>query len=324
MKRRAAVLRALLSVPFAWAAAAPAGAQGVPARPVTIVVGFPPGAVSDLTARVLAERLAPRLGQPVLVENRPGQDGGIGATAVARARPDGHTLLFASNSSHGANPSLYRQLSYDPVADFAPVHGVARQPTVVLVRADSPARGVAELVRLSREGPRGLAWGHGNTSTHVVGAMIAARTGLRGERVPFRGNPQALTELVAGRLDFAVADFFTGMEQVRAGALRPLAVSGRARSPHAPEVPSLVEEGFLEAEIVAWTAVFAPAGTPAPVVERLSGAFRAVLEEPEARAFLARTGSEPFPLGPEELAAHVPAEIARWAAYAAAAGIERQ
>jgi tripartite-type tricarboxylate transporter receptor subunit TctC len=316
--RRGAMLGLLSGVALARGNAT---AQG---RSATIVVGFPPGTVSDLTTRFLAERLAARLGHPVQVENRPGADGGIGAAAVARARPDGTTLLYATNSSHGANPSLYRSLAYDPVADFAAIHGIARQATVIVARTDAPFRTIAALVEASRAAPGGLTWGHGNTSTHVVGAMLATRTGLRAERVPFRGNPQSLTELVAGRLDFAVADLFTGMEQVKAGALRALAVSGAARSALAPEVPSLVELGVFETEIVAWGGLFAPAGTPEPVILRLAATVREILSEPGMQALLARTGAEVFPLGPEELAAHVPAEIARWARYIATAGIEKQ
>ena len=305
-------------------AAGPLGAQPYPSRTITMVVGFPAGAVSDLTTRFLAERLARRVGQPVVVENRPGVDGAIGATHVARSRPDGYTLLYTSNSTHAANPNLYRRLTYDAVADFAPVAGIVRQPTVVVVRADSPARSIAELVALSRSKPAGLSYGHGNTSTLIVGEMLRIRSGMIAERVPFRGNPQSLTELVAGRLDFAVADIFTGLEQVRGGGLRALAVSSRERSRQAPEVPTLVEDGYLEAPIEAWTGVFAPASTAREIVERLSGEFLAILGNSETLEFVARTGSEPFPLSPAELGEHVRSEIGRWAGYIATARIEPQ
>jgi tripartite-type tricarboxylate transporter receptor subunit TctC len=323
-RRAFLALGAALAGPLGTLGDAAAQTSSYPSRPVTFVVGFPAGAVSDLTTRFLAERLARRLGQPVVVENRPGVDGAIGATHVARARPDGHTLLYTSNSTHATNPNLYRRLTYDAVADFAPVAGIARQPTVVVVRADSPATSIAELVTLSRSKPGGLAFGQGNTSTLIVGETLRIRSGMVAERVPFRGNPQSLTELVAGRLDFAVADIFTGLEQVRGGALRALAVSSRERSALAPDIPTLVEGGYLDAPIEAWTGVFAPAATPREIVERLSAEFLAILREQETLDFIARTGSEPFPLGPTELGEHVRTEIRRWGEYVAAAGIEKQ
>lgn len=219
--------------------------------------------------------------------------------------------------------SLYRSLSYDPVADFVPVTGLLRQPTMV-VRLDSPARTIADLVPLSHGRAGGLSYGYGNTSTRVVGAIIRLRGGVQSEGVPFRGNPQSLIELAAGRLDFAVTDAFTGMEQVRGGAVRALAVSSTQRLGGLPEVPSLVETGVLENEIVAWTAVFAPAGTPAPIVERLGSELRAILAGPDAVEMRARLVSEPFPVASAALAEHMQADIARWASYVMAAGIERQ
>ncbi|HWT09938.1 MAG TPA: tripartite tricarboxylate transporter substrate binding protein [Roseomonas sp.] len=310
----------------AGAAALPRGAARAdtfPTRPITMVVGFPAGTASDTTTRFLAERLARRFGQPVVVENRPGVDGGIGATAVARARPDGYTLLHSSSSAHAANVSLYRSLTYDPVADFTPVAGILRQPTVVLVRADSPVRDMAGLVALSRSRSGGLNYGYGNTSTRVAGAMVQRR-GLQGQGVSFRGNPQALTELVAGRLDFAVADAFTGVAQVQAGALRALAVSGDAPTPRLPGVPSLVQLGLLETPVVAWTAIFGPAGMPPAIVSQLGEAIHAIMAEPDGVALLDRLVADPFPLPSAELGQYMRADIARWAAHVRLAGIEPQ
>ncbi len=299
-------------------------AETFPTRPITIVVGFPAGTASDTTSRFLAERMGRRMGQPVVVENRPGVDGGIGATAVARARADGYTLLHSSSSAHAANVSLYRTLSYDPVADFAPVAGILRQPTVVLVRPDSPARTVQELVALSRQRPGGLNYGYGNTSTRVVGALMQRRGGLQGQGVTFRGNPQALSELIAGRLDFAVADAFTGAAQVQQGALRALAVSADAPTPRLPGVPSLVQLGLLDHAVAAWTGIFAPAAVPPAIVAQLSTEIRAIIAEPDGVALLERLVADPFPLSSAELGEYMRADIARWAEYVRLAGIEPQ
>lgn len=301
-----------------------ARAETFPTRPITMVVGFPAGTASDTATRFIAEGLARRFGQPVVVENRPGVDGGIGATAVARARPDGYTLLHSSSSAHAANVSLYRSLTYDPVADFTPVAGILRQPTVVLVRPDSPARDMATLVALSRERPGGLNYGFGNTSTRVAGALLQRRSGLQGQAVSFRGNPQSLTELAAGRLDFAVADAFTGAAQVQAGALRALAVSSDAPTPRLPGVPSLVQLGLLEEAVVAWTAIFAPAGVPSAIVAQLGTAIHAIIAAPDGQALLARLVADPFPLNSAELGQYMRADIARWAANVRLAGIEPQ
>ena len=321
MKRSDLLKLALLG---ATAPLVTARAETFPTRRITLVVGFPAGTASDLMSRFLADHLARRLGQAVVVENRPGADGGVGATAVARSRPDGYTLLYSTSSAHAANVSLYRSLSYDPVADFAPVTGVLRQPTVVLVRPDSPMRTVADLAAASRAGAQGLSYGYGNTSTRVVGAMLEQRGGVKATGVSFRGNPQSLTELIAGRLDFAVTDAFTGAAQVRAGALRAVAVSSEAPIAALPGTPSLVQLGVLQAPIVAWTGIFAPAATPAAIVEQISGEIRSILSTDEGAGILARLVAEPFPTQPQALGEHMRADIARWADYVKLAGIEPQ
>ena len=299
-------------------------AETFPTRRITLVVGFPAGTASDLMSRFLAENLARRLGQPVVVENRPGADGGVGATSVARSRPDGYTLLYSTSSAHAANVSLYRSLSYDPINDFAPVAGVLRQPTVVLVRPDSPMRTVADLAAASRAAAQGLSYGYGNTSTRVVGAMLEQRGGVKATAVSFRGNPQSLTELIAGRLDFAVTDAFTGAAQVQAGALRPIAVSSDAPIAYLPGTPSLVQLGVLQAPVVAWTAIFAPAGTPPAIVAQLSGEIRSILAANDGSAILARLVAEEFAVQPHALGEYMRADIARWGDYVRLAGIEPQ
>jgi tripartite-type tricarboxylate transporter receptor subunit TctC len=304
--------------------AASVQAQAFPARPITLLVGFPPGTASDTVSRFLADRMGRSLGQTMTVENRPGVDGGIAATAVARARPDGYTLLYSTSSAHAANVSLYRSPGYDPAADFTPIGGVLRQPTVVLVRADSPVRDLAGLAALSQRNAAGLNHGFGNTSTRIVGEMLQRRGNVRTTGVSFRGNPQSLTELIAGRLDFAVADAFTGTAQVRAGTLRALAVSGAAPSAALPGAPSLVTMGVLEDPIVAWTGIFAPAGLPAPIRSALGAAMAAAMTGPDWDGLMDRLVAESQPLSGDALGALVRADIARWAAYVTMAGIEPQ
>lgn len=317
--KRADFLRLSL---FATALPATAAAQEAPGRRITLLVGFPAGTSSDLMSRFLAERLQRRLGQLVVVENRPGADGNVAATAVARARPDGTTLLYSTSSAHAANVSLYRNLGYDPVTDFTPISGVMRQPTVVLVRPDSPIRSVADLATASRARAEGLSYGYGNSSTRIVGAMLEQRGGVRGTAISFRGNPQSLTELVAGRLDFATTDAFTGVAQVQAGTLRAIAVSSEAPDSRLPGVPSLVQLGILEAPIVAWTAIFGPPGMPAPLATQIGDAVRAALAEEEGAAMLARLVADAFPQDSAALAGTMRADIARWASYVRMAGIE--
>ncbi|WP_426960105.1 Bug family tripartite tricarboxylate transporter substrate binding protein [Muricoccus radiodurans] len=307
----------------AAALAVPALAQSFPSRPVTLVAGFPAGTSVDLFARWLAERLSRALGQPVIVENRPGADGATAAAFVARARPDGHTILYTTSSTHGASPSLYTSLPFDPVADFAPVAKLLDQPLLLLVRPDGPAS-VGALVAAAQVAPRLLFYGHGNTSTRVAAELLRSRAGLRLERVPYRGNPQSIQDLIAGRLDFAFTDFTTGIEQVRAGALRSLAVTSAARNPQLSETPTLAESGFPGFELVAWGGVVAPAATPEPVVQRLSNEIIAIMRAPEASAFGERIGIFPAPQGPTEFGPYIRAEIARWADYVAVAGIEKQ
>jgi tripartite-type tricarboxylate transporter receptor subunit TctC len=322
--KRADFLRLSLLAAALPATALPisARAQDAPSRRITLLVGFPAGTSSDLMSRFLAERLQRRLGQVVVVENRPGADGNVAAAAVARARPDGTTLLYSTSSAHAANVSLYRNLGHDPLVDFTPISGVLRQPTVVLVRPDSPIRSVADLAAASRARAEGLSYGYGNSSTRIVGALLEQRAGVRGTAVAFRGNPQSLTELIAGRLDFAATDAFTGVAQVQAGALRAIAVSSEAPDSRLPGVPSLVQLGILEAPIVAWTGIFGPAGMTAALTTQIGDAVRAALAEEEGAAMLARLVADAFPQDSAALTATMRADIARWAGYVRLAGIE--
>ena len=318
--------RSLATWPVAALAASalPARAQAWPTRPITLVAGFPPGTSVDILARWLAEQLARTLGQPVVVENRPGVDGGIAATHVARSRPDGYTILYTTSSSHGASPSLYRNLAFDPVADFAPVTKLVDQPMLVLVRPDSPARTLAELLDQARRAPRPLFYGFGNTSTRIGAEVLRHRAGVSFERVPYPGNPRSLQDLIAGRLDFVFTDFTTGVDQVRQGALRALAVTSAAPNAQLPDVPSIAQQGFPGYDIVAWGGIVAPAATPADIVARLNAEITRALSAPEAAPLFHRLGLFAAPMSPSAFGAYIRAEIIRWRDYVTIAGIEPQ
>ena len=321
MRRRSL---AAWSVAASAAIALPAHAQAWPTRPVTLVAGFPAGTSVDILARWLADQLARPLNQPVIVENRPGVDGGIAATHVARSRPDGHTILYTTSSSHGASPSLYRTLPFDPLADFAPVTKLVDQPMLVLVRPDSMPRTLSALLDQARRAPRPLFYGFGNTSTRIGAEVLRHRAGVQFERVPYPGNPRSLQDLIAGRLDFVFTDFTTGVEQVRQGALRALAVTSATRNAQLPDVPSVAEQGFPGYDIVAWGGIVAPAATPADIVARLNAEITRAMSAPEAAPLFQRLGLSPAPMSPTEFGAYIRAEIARWRDYVTIAGIEPQ
>ena len=302
----------------------PARAAAFPTRAVTMIVPFPAGSSTDAVARFVGERLSSRFGQPVMIENKAGADGILGAQAAARAAPDGHTLLFTSNSTHASNPNLYSSLPYDPVRDFAPIARILRINLVLVVRPDFPAGSVEDLLALARAQPGKLTFGHGNTSSRAAGELFAVDGKVELTRVPYRGNPQAISDLMGGRIDLMFADLGTAQELISVGTLRPLAVTSPARAPQLPAIPTVAETGLSGFDMSGWVAVFAPAGTPSTAVEALSSAIDEVVRSPEAERFLFRMGSEPFPASPRDLAAFVSAEMAKWALIVQKAKIEKQ
>ncbi len=321
MRRRSALACATLG---SLALAYPALSQTWPARPIQIVAGFPPGTSVDLLARWVAEQLSRSLGQPVVIENRPGADGGLAAAQVARARPDGYTLLYTTSSAHGASPSLYRTLNFDPIGDFTPVTKLVDQSMLLMVRPDDPARSLGDLVARARSAPRPLFYGHGNTSTRVAAELLRAQMRIPLERVQYRGNPLALQDLIAGRIDFAFTDFTTGVEQARQGLLRPVAVTSARRNAQLPDVATMAEQGMPGFDLVAWGGIVAPAGTPAGIVARLSMEIARIVVTPEATTFFDRIGLVAAPMSPAEFGDYIRAEIGRWREYVTVAGIEPQ
>ena len=312
---RARVLR-LASAAFAVCAALialPAAAQ-YPNKPVKMVVPFIAGSSPDVLARMVGERLTAKLGQPVVIDNKGGAGGNVGAEFAAKQPADGYTLMLAT-SSHLVNPSLYSKVGYDPVRDFVPVALLIRMASLLVVPLDSPAKNVNELIALAKARPGQLNFGSGGNGSqaHLAGAMFKSTAGLDIVHVPYRGAPEIITSMLSGSTQLAFPTFSTTLPQVKAGKLRPLAVTGAARNPLLPEVPTLREampDGF---DLAAWFGIWAPAGTPADIVKKLNADITAVLSDPEFRAKLAADGSEVFPGGtPDEFAGFVKSETAKW------------
>ena len=299
---------------FAAARGALAQASWTPDRPIRLVVPFAPGGSTDVTARLVAEAIAPRLGQPVVIENRPGAGGNIGSEAVARSAPDGHTLVMGTSSTHATNIALYRNLPYQPLRDFAPVGQVAFIPNLLVVHPDVPARDLPALIALGKARPGSLNFGNAGsgTSQHLSAAMIASRAGIEVTHVAYRGGAPAVTDLLGGKIQAMAAPLVEVIGHVQAGRLRAVAVTTARRSDLLPEVPTIAETipGF---EVALWNGIFAPAGTPAAAVLRISAAIAEAMRTDDMRAKLAQQGSEPVGSTPEQFAAFIATEIPKWA-----------
>ena len=296
--------------------AATARAQSAwPDRPVRFVVPFPPGSISDAVARILADKLTPVLGQRVVVENRGGAAGNIGMAHVAHEPADGYTFVIASSGTHGSNPPLYRNVGYDPMKDFAPVIGMIRVPNVLVVRNALPARNVAEFIAYAKAQDGKLTYGSiGNgSSQHLAGTQFEQVAGVKLTHVPYRAVPPLLLDMQSDRLDASFQLVPNVIEQVKAGQIRALAVTVNHRVPALAEVPTMAQAGLNGYETAGWFGLLAPANTPTPIIQRLHQASADILATPEMHARLAAMGSEPMPLGPEEFASFIAAELPRWA-----------
>lgn len=298
------------------------GQDAYPMRPIRYIVAFPAGASTDISARRVAQYISVKTGQPAIVENRPGANGFLACETVARASPDGYTILFTATTTHGANPALFKKLPYDPIKDFAPVGRVGETGMFVVVPPDSPAQSVSDLTKLAKSRPGKLFYGSGNASSQVAVEMYKSSTGTDIVNVPYKGIPQAVQDLIAKRLDFMIADIITTLPLVQRGQLRALAVTTPKRSAKMADVPTMQEIGFNGYVMTSWTAMFAPAGTPRPVINTLNSILREALATPEILAAYAATGAEATPSTPDELGEFVREEIAKWSKVAKAAGIE--
>ena len=315
--------RALLAaIPLLGASAAVAQ-ERFPSRPVRIVVPYAPGGTTDIVARMVAERISGPLGQAVLVENRPGGGAVIGSELVARAAPDGHVLLMATNGSHGINPAIFRRLSYDPVRDFAPISILAAVPLVLVVPAAVPATNVAELVAYlkSRSGTESYGSAGIGASGHLAGEMFKRLADVNPEHIPYRGDAAVMPDLIAGRLVFTFANLPGAIGFVRAGSLRALAVTGDVRSAALPDVPTVREAGLPDFQVDPWYGLLAPAGTPPAIVARLHDLSVAAVREPAAVEQLRSLGAQVIANTPAEFATVLAGDIARYTATARAGNI---
>lgn len=292
--------------------------------PVRIVLPFGPGSGTDVYARMVAQHLGTALGVTTLIENKPGANGVLAAEAVARARPDGTTLLFTTNTTHAANPHLVRELRYDPVKDFAPVSKMGNLTFFVLVPANSAHRTMADLVEAARKAPRTVSYGAANSFGMVSGSKLGKNAGVEFLRVPYKSSPQITTDLLGGQIQFAFVDLAAAAPLVKSGKVRALAVLADQRFPSLPEVPTMSEAGFPGFNVVAWFGMFAPAGTPAPIVNRINRELVAVLNRPDLRERGAELGIEIFGSTPRELDEYVKSQIALWAQLTADAGLKAE
>jgi tripartite-type tricarboxylate transporter receptor subunit TctC len=287
-----------------------------PNKPVSYTVPFTPGGSTDVIGRTLCDRLSIFLGQPFVVENKPGAAGAVGASYVAKAKPDGYTLFGGTISTHAINASLYKNLSYDPVKDFEPVSLVAMLPNVLIVNPNLGVNSVAELIALIKRDPgkRSFASSGAGTSTHLAGEMFADLIGVPLTHIPYKGTPPAMIDVTSGQVPFMFDQMTAAVSLVQAGKLKLLAVTTGKRIALAPQLPTMIESGVSKFEMSSWQAVYAPKGTPKPIVQKLNAQIRKILGMPDVKDKLgAQLGMELVGSTPEELAAHMAREIPRWA-----------
>jgi tripartite-type tricarboxylate transporter receptor subunit TctC len=300
-----------------------ASAQGkYPEKPITFVVPFAAGSATDQLARAIGASITTDTKQAVVVDNKAGASGMLAAQAVARSPADGYVVLITTNTTHAANEHLYKKLPYDPVKDFAPVTGLGKGGQVLVVKADSPYKSVADLLTKAKKEPGKLSFGSGSSSSRVAGEMFKQLSGTDILHVPYKSNPLAITDLLGGQIDMMITDTATGLPQVKSGKLRALGYSTQKRSPQLPEVPTLDEAGVKGYDMGYWFAAYVPAGTPQPVVARLNELLVAAVKSAPARSFFETAGAEAWTTSPEELAKFQGAETQKWGRVIKAAGIE--
>jgi len=324
MKLRIIATGAALAASLLAAAAGPAQAQDYPNKPIRIVVPYSAGGMTDVVARVIGQKLGERLGQPVVVDNKPGAATIIGAEAVATAKPDGYTLLAATNTTLTINAWLYPSLRYDPVKSFTPIALVAAAPSVIVVHPAVPAKTLDELVKLGRSKAGNLSYAsYGNgSSAHLAGEMLRTRTQMEVLHVPYKGSAPAKTAVIAGEVSMTFEPAFTGVPQINGGQLRALAVMSGKRSAALPDVPSVAELGYPGMEMSAWVGLVAPAGTPPAIVSKLATEIEKVLALPEVQKQLLNNGAEPVGYYQDAFAAYMREESARYGKVISAANIK--
>jgi tripartite-type tricarboxylate transporter receptor subunit TctC len=289
-------------------------AQDWPSRPVQIVVSSGAGGAADIIARMIAEKLSPALGQPVVIENRTGAGGHVGAASVARANPDGYTLLMSGSPTHSVGPHLFKNLPYEPMRDVPPVAMIGVAPNLLVVSASLPVKSVADLVQLAREKPGTVTYSSAGigTSGYLAAELLKSTATLDMSHVPYKSGPEAVTGVLTGSVTFLFFTLPSLLPQVESGKLRALAIASATRSVLVPNVPTIVEAGFKDFDVIAWYALFAPRGTPEPIVSRLSAEIEKIVAREDVRSQMARLGAEPRYLSPKALADFVAKESPKW------------
>jgi tripartite-type tricarboxylate transporter receptor subunit TctC len=306
----AGVLGVLLGV-----AQAPAEAQDYPSRPIRIVAPFPPGGAADILARAIGQKLTEAWGQPAVVDNRPGAGGTIGADAVAKAAPDGYTLLLGSTATQSIAPGIYPKLAYNPLTDFVAVATVAQVPVVLVVGKAVPARSVPELIALAKAKPDELTFASSGSGAipHLTGELFKSSAGIKMVHVPYRGATPALADLLSGQVGLMFDNLPSSLPHIQAGSLTALGVATPKRAATLPAVPTIAEAGLPGFEVVSWFAIMAPAGTPEPVVAKLRGEITRALAAADVQERLAQQGAEPFVMAPDAFTALIKTDAAKWA-----------
>jgi len=301
----------------------PATGQGpFPAKPVRLVVGFPPGGGNDIMARLIGAKLQDAWGQPVVTENRPGANAIIATELVARSAPDGYTLLVGASGAMAFNPGLYDKLPYDPQRDFAPVTMLGSFPLILAVNPALPAQSVSELVALAKAQPGKLNYAAGSTPFQLAAELFKLQAGLQISHVPYKGSAAMVAATIANETQMIFVDSLPAVAPIRSGRLRALAVTSRARAAALPEVPTMIEAGMKDYEVVLWTSLFAPAGTPRPVIDAVQGQVAKVLQLAEVRERMAGLGVDPVGNTPEQLGAILRTDLDKWTAVARSAGVK--
>ena len=317
------IVLTIVALGLGLAAAGPAATQPYPNRPIKLIVPFPAGGPPDVIARIVADSMSTRLGQSVVVDNRPGAGATIGTRSVANAEPDGHTLLFASTTSLSIGPALFKNLDYDPVKSFTPVAGISTGPMVVVLHPSVPAKTVQELVAYAKANPGKLNYGAGVASPpHIAWGLFTAVTGTDILFVPYRGMAPAMNDLISGQIQMMIDGTGPLLPHIQAGTFRALAVTGKTRSPDFPHLPTMIESGYPDYVLTFWTGIVAPAGTPQPIVARLNSAINDGLASIALKDGLAKFNVEANIASPQEFAAMLAQEAEKWAGIVKAAGIK--
>ncbi|KQU84230.1 ABC transporter substrate-binding protein [Variovorax sp. Root318D1] len=323
MKRRTLTLSAAaLALAPLWGHAQQ---QVFPEKPITFIVPFAAGTATDQIARALGNSITAETKQPVVIDNKAGASGFIASQQAAKAAADGYTVLITTNTTHAANEHLFKKLPYDPVKDFAPITALGKGGQIMVVNPSFPAKSVAEFVALAKKEPGKYSFGSGSSSSRMAGELLQQMADIKLLHVPYKSNTLAVTDLLGGQIHMMITDAATGLPQVKGGKLRALGVSSAARSPLAPDVPTISEAGVKGYEMGYWFAAYAPAKTPPAVVKRLNELLvKAAKSESAKTAFYEPTGTEVFTTSPEELAKFQTAESQKWGRIVKAAGIEAE